>query len=883
MQSAEIRTRFLEFFRARGHEIVPSSPVVPHDDPTLLFANAGMNQFKRVFIGEERRERPRAASAQKCIRAGGKHNDLDNVGYTARHLTYFEMLGNFSFGDYFKREACEWAWELLTRGYGLRAEDLWITVYRDDGEARAVWRDAVGIPESRILGLGEKENFWAMGDVGPCGPCSELHFDRGAAYACGAGCGIGSCDCDRFLEVWNLVFMQYEQLPDGKRVPLPSPSIDTGMGLERIASVLQRKESVFDTDILRGIIGRIEELTGVRYQAGAGGTPHRVIADHVRSLAFAIADGAFPSNEDRGFVLRRILRRASRYGYKLGMKGAFIHELVPFLATSMRDAYPELGAQAEVIQRLIQGEEEQFGRTLSLGMARFEDEAGAMAATGARLFSAEAAFFLHDTCGFPIDLTEQMCRERALAVDRARFDRLMEEQRLRSRAASPLKASAEEFGAGASKERARLLGAAKTRFVGFREHAAEAKILELAGDPRVVAEVILDRTPFYAEGGGQVGDTGVIQGTEFRLRVTDTRKEQGVYIHQARLEEGAAGAVRAKAKVTAEIDGARRRDIQRNHTATHLVHAALRRVLGKHVQQKGSLVAPDRLRFDISHYDRINSEQLHDVEQLVQEQILGNARILSAECDKDEALARGALAFFGEKYGDRVRVVEIPDFSIELCGGTHCRSTGEIGGFLIVSEASVSSGVRRVEAMTGLGTLRRVREDEELLRAISGQLRAGREGVMERLASVIAENRDLKSGKGRREGARDLLEDFDAGAGEREQVDGSEIVSAHWADAPEEELLRVSDALKQRPGRRIYILASASAEGTVRVLVGTSKELPPKVVHCGEIAKAGARLVGGGGGGRPDLAQAGGKDPARLPEAIREMRRLAAEKLRATR
>ncbi|MFQ5655013.1 MAG: alanine--tRNA ligase, partial [Planctomycetota bacterium] len=849
MRASDIRSRFLEFFRERGHEVVPSSPVVPHDDPTLLFANAGMNQFKGVFTGADQRACSRAATSQKCIRAGGKHNDLENVGYTARHLTFFEMLGNFSFGDYFKSEACRWAWELVTGVYGIDPARLWITIYKDDEEARRIWHGEVGIVEERILGLGEKDNYWSMGDVGPCGPCSEIHFDRGEAAACGPGCAIGVCDCDRYLEIWNLVFMQFEQRADGTRVPLPSPSIDTGMGLERMAMVLQGVDSVYRTDLLSGLVDEIGRVTGVPPTDGPEGTAHRVIADHIRSLTFAIADGAFPSNADRGYVLRRILRRAARYGYKLGREEPFIHGLVARLADEMGHAYPEVREQQAHIEERIAAEEEQFDRTLRMGMERFEAEVARMKKEGSSVFGAEPAFSLHDTCGFPIDLTEQMCREQGYSLDREGFDRLMDEQRKRSRVVS---ATAGASGGSQASAEARVLrgfqGVPPTRFIGYRHLEGEARVLAASTSEHDDLQLVLDTTPFYGEAGGQVGDTGILEGNDFRTRVVDTRRTaEGVIVHHARLEEGDPTAIRKRVKVRTAVDGDRRAAIVRNHTATHLLHAALRGVLGKHVQQKGSLVAPERLRFDISHYEGIAEPLLREVEGIVQEQVLLDVELAIEEgVPVKEALGRGAMALFGEKYGDRVRVVEIPEFSVELCGGTHCRRTGEIGGFVIVGEGSVSSGVRRIEALTGKEAQRRVRQGEDLLKELGMLLKSPREGLLERAAGLLQENRELREGKGRRE-RRNIIEELNAGAGERSEAGGCEIRTAEFPGASMDELLAAGDALRRRAGPRVFILATQDDDG-VRFLVGSSRDLPKGTVHCGRIAKQGAAILGGGGG-----------------------------------
>jgi len=882
MRAAEIRKTFLDFFAARGHTVLPSSPVVPLDDPTLLFANAGMNQFKGVFTGKETREYTRAATTQKCLRAGGKHNDLENVGMTKRHLTFFEMLGNFSFGDYFKRDACAWAWELVTQGFGLDPKDLWVSVFREDDEARAIWRDEVGVRAERIVGLGEKDNFWSMGDVGPCGPCSEIYIDRGAEKACGKECGLGKCDCDRFLEFWNLVFMQFESRPGGARVPLPRPSIDTGMGLERIAAVLQGADSVFEIDLFRALTGEIAKRSGRKYDPGPGGTPHRVIADHVRSLAFAIADGGYPSNEGRGYVVRRILRRAARFAYELGAEGAFVAGIVPALVREMGDAFPELRAQQGTIEKIIRAEEEQFGRTLRTGMQRFSEVHERMAKKKLAEFPGDEAFFLHDSCGFPIDLTEQMAREKGLSVDRAGFERLMEGQKERSRATITFagKGSMEVQAVVKSGDESKL---APTEFLGYGLLRAEGRVLWTATVDGGL-QLILDRTPFYAESGGQVGDTGTLEGEGFELRILDVQKSDGRSVHRAELLRGDPSAIRPGARVHAAVDAERRADIIRNHTATHLLHAALRRVVGTHVQQKGSLVAPDRLRFDVSHYEKVSSQQLVDVEGIVQEWVLLDRPVeIEPNVPIDEARGRGAMALFSEKYGDRVRVVTVapgPDGipSIELCGGTHCARTGEIGAFQVIGEGSVSSGVRRVEALTGHESHKRIRRDADTLAELAQALKARPEEIRARIDALLAENRALKEGKGRA-AARDLLAELDAGAGERAQVAGIELVTASWPDAPQEELLRIGDALRRRAGERVFILASTGEDG-VRFIVGHSDPLKGRV-HCGKIAQVGAKTLGGGGGGRPDLAQAGGKDAAKLPEALRAMREALAGQITA--
>ncbi|OUU26262.1 MAG: alanine--tRNA ligase [Planctomycetia bacterium TMED53] len=866
MRVKEIRSLFLDYFESLGHERVISSPVVPHEDPTLLFTNAGMNQFKGVFTGQETREIPRACSSQKCIRAGGKHNDLENVGYTARHLTFFEMLGNFSFGDYFKKEACSWAWELITERYGIDADLLWISVYEDDDEAREIWRDHVGVSADRIVGLGVKDNFWSMGDTGPCGPCSELHVDRGEARSCGSDCALGVCDCDRWMEIWNLVFMQFEQRGPGDRIALPKPSIDTGMGLERITMIMQDKDDVYETDLLATLIDGIGEITGVAPRSGPEGIPHRVISDHIRSLSFAIADGAFPSNEERGYVLRRILRRASRYGYKLGMEKPFLYELVPLLSSEMGEAFPELLERQELITKLIFKEEEQFLRTLKTGMTRFDEEVAQMAQSKVKHFPAPAAFFLHDSCGFPIDLTEQMAREVELEVDRPGFEKLMEEQRTRSRVGNKVGVAVQS-----SDSPGHSGDWGETEFLGYVTGEAEGRLLSCSGEGDR-GTLVLDRTPFYAESGGQVADKGTIQIGNHRLPVIDCQKDgQGTFFHTVDLSGVEAAALQAGETVHASVDLQRRQHIQRNHTATHLLHAALRQVVGDHVQQKGSLVSPDRLRFDISHYEKVSPEQLREVEGIVQDWILLDQEVcIHSEVPIEEAKSRGAMALFGEKYGDRVRMVEIGDFSIELCGGIHCGHTGEIGPMMITAEGSVSSGVRRVEALTGEEGSRRMRENEDLLQEIALTLKSSRDELKDRLTAVLKENRQLREGKGGAAPTRDLLSDLESGHGQRISAGAGEVVVAHWSDAPQDQLLVVADSLKRKKGLRAFLLASTGEEG-VRFICGTSEEVPKGQIHCGQIAKVGAGILGGGGGGRPEMAQAGGKELDKLDDALSAM------------
>ncbi|HEY8449168.1 MAG TPA: alanine--tRNA ligase, partial [Bacillota bacterium] len=711
MSAAEIRGRFLSYFERQDHRIVRSSSLIPKDDPTLLFTNAGMVQFKDVFTGKERLPFKRAATAQKCMRAGGKHNDLDNVGKTARHHTFFEMLGNFSFGDYFKRDAIRFCWEFLTGELGLPPERLYATIFRDDDEAFALWQELTAIPAERIVRLGEKDNFWAMGDTGPCGPCSEVVIDRGAEYACGPDCALDTCGCDRWLELWNLVFMQFERKPDGSLEPLPRPSIDTGMGLERIAAVLQDVPSNYETDLFRPLIEATERLTGRRYERGEGGFPFRVIADHVRAATFLIADGVFPSNEFRGYVLRRILRRAVRFGKLLGLEEPFLYRLVPVVGQIMGEAYPEVVERADYVGDVIQKEEERFHRTLEQGMDMLETLLERARAEGRNQLDGEAAFMLYDTYGLPIDLTEDAAAERGLTVDRAGFEAALEAQRARARRAR------EDAEAAADAPLVQALAdVPPTEFVGYEQLAApatvlaivrgEARVAEAAGDAGPIG-ILLDRTPFYAEAGGQVGDTGRLVGDGVEVAIDDVKALPGARrLHLGRVVRGT---LREGLRLQAEVDAARRWNIMRNHTATHLLHKALKVVLGEHANQAGSLVAPDRLRFDFTHLEALTPDQLTRIEDLVNDQILKGVPVTAYYTSLREAREAGAMALFGEKYGDEVRVVKIGDFSLELCGGTHVANTGQVGLFKVIAESSVGSGARRIEALTGPAALTYVR------------------------------------------------------------------------------------------------------------------------------------------------------------------------------
>ncbi|MBN1442829.1 MAG: alanine--tRNA ligase [Planctomycetes bacterium] len=860
MRSTEVRTAFLDYFQQQDHLLVPSSSVVPHGDKTLLFTNAGMVQFKDVFTGRDQARHPRATSVQKCIRAGGKHNDLDNVGYTTRHLTFFEMLGNFSFGDYFKREAIAYAWELVTKGFGLDPAQLWITVFHEDGDARELWRSVSGLPGERIVGLGAKDNYWSMGEVGPCGPCSEILVDRGDAY--------GAADVEngeRFFEIWNLVFMQFNQDADGEKTPLPRPSIDTGMGLERMAMVLQEVGTVFETDIFQAVIRRIEELSGSSYDPGPAGVAHRVLADHLRSLVFALADGAEISNEGRGYVVRRILRRASRYGRKIYTAGPILCQLVDTLVDAMGDAYPEIAAGRELITRLIRLEEERFGETLDRGIELFEDVARRLRSRGESRVPGDEVFKLYDTFGFPVDLVERMAEEAGLEVDIDGFGACMEAQRQRSKAASGFSAAAGAGGlaGGALSEEAQevLARLPETEFVGYDSEEAEAEIQYVPSDRDSIFGVVLSRTPFYGESGGQIGDAGWIEGEGFRLAVLDTRRHQGRVEHICRLEEGDASAIRRSVRVRAIVDHERRAAIRRHHSATHLLHAALREVLGPHVRQKGSLVAPDRLRFDVTHYSAISSGELEAAAEIVRSKILENILVETRIMSREEAVDAGALAFFGEKYEDRVRVVRIGDFSMELCGGTHVERTGDIGPFVLVGEGSVSSGVRRLEALTGEAAEEFHRSNARSVEQLCRALKVQPGDLLERVEHLLEENRELRARAEKKATAsqRDVLK--------RTIIGDITFVRGILEGVGGRELRGVYDGFKQESERLISVLLARAGE-KVQILVTVSPALVAEGWTAKSIFDAGAEVLQARGGGRPEMLQAGGSAPGGAEAAL---------------
>jgi alanyl-tRNA synthetase len=866
MKTADIRARFLEFFRERGHTVVPSAPLVPGNDPTLMFTNSGMVQFKNVFLGSEKPGYVRAVDVQRCLRAGGKHNDLDSVGYTARHHTFFEMLGNWSFGDYFKREAIAWAWELLTEGFGLPAEKLTVTIYETDDEAYAIWKDEIGVPTERIIRIGDNkgapyasDNFWQMADTGPCGPCSEIFYDHGP-HIPGGPPGSPDEDGDRFIEIWNLVFMQFDRQPDGTLAPLPAPCVDTGMGLERLAAILQGVHSNYEIDLFQHLVGKAAELTGMK---DLGNKSLRVIADHIRACAFLIVDGVLPSNEGRGYVLRRIIRRALRHGWMLGTQGEFFWKMVAPLVAEMGEPYPELAKAQATVERALKQEEQRFGETLEQGMKLFED---VVAGGDGRIVAGEDAFRLYDTYGFPLDLTADIARERGMDVDMDGFERAMQAQRERARAASRFESKGQLP--------AELVSTLEpTRFLGYEAlEAGDAKVVAMVRDGTELdtlqagedAVVLLDRTPFYAESGGQVGDTGELAGASGRFAVEDTQKMAGTF-------HGHVGRWSGDQPLTvgqvldARVDAERRQAIVLNHSATHLLHAALRKVLGEHVTQKGSLVAPDRLRFDFSHDKPVTPDELRRIETMVNTQIRRNDAADIRHMGYQEAIDFGAMALFGEKYGDQVRVLKMGDFSTELCGGTHVSRTGDIGLFKIVSESGVAAGIRRIEALTGAGAESFVIDEELQLRELAGQLGASVGDAGEKLRQLLERSRrlerELEAVKARAASAAsaDL-------ASSAKEIKGIRLVAARLPGMDGKALRESLDHLKQKLGDCVVLLASAH-EGRATLVGGVHGAALEKVKAGAMIAHV-AGQIGGKGGGRPDMAQGGGEDSPALDAAL---------------
>jgi alanyl-tRNA synthetase len=853
MTSSEIRGSFLEFFRKNGHAVLPSSSLVPGNDPTLLFTNAGMVQFKDLFLGKESRDYSRAATAQRCVRAGGKHNDLENVGYTARHHTFFEMLGNFSFGDYFKREAIHFAWNFITGTLGIPKDRLWVTVFLEDDEAARIWTEEIGIDPTRCTRMGEASNFWSMGETGPCGPCTEIFYDHGAEIP-GGPPGSADEDGDRYVEIWNLVFMQYDRSSDGVLVPLPKPSVDTGMGLERVAAVMQGVHSNYDIDLFKSLIRSAAEITGTDDLESSS---LRVIADHIRACTFLIVDGVVPSNEGRGYVLRRIIRRAIRHGYKLGQTQPFFHKLVASLVREMGAYYAELvSGEARATQVLAQ-EEIRFAETLSTGMALLDAEAAKLTST---VIPGETVFRLYDTYGFPLDLTADVARERGLTIDQAGFDAAMDAQRHRARAAS-------KFGAG-TRDSIKLSG--KTDFSGYDRLTDRAVVTALIFDgaevtalrPGQEGQVVLDHTPFYAESGGQIGDAGLLLGSAARFIVRDTQKIGASFVHIGVLESGE---LRVGDGVDAQVDQERRIAIALNHSATHLLHAALRKVVGTHVEQKGSLVAADRLRFDFSHTQALTSEELRRVEDLVNSVIRSNTPAETRVMALDEAVAAGAMSLFGEKYESDVRVLSMGDFSMELCGGTHVERSGDIGLFKILSESGVAAGVRRIEAITGKMAYDWVVHTDQVLRDIAAMLRGSREDVDEKVRELLERARRLEKE------VQQLKSKLASGQGgdltsQAKDVGGIKVLAAQIDGADARSLRDAVDQLKGKLGSSVIVLATVN-EGKVVLVAGVSADLLTRM-KAGEIAGAVAAQVGGKGGGRADFAQAGGTQPENLGKAL---------------
>jgi alanyl-tRNA synthetase len=871
MKSNEIRASFLEYFRSKGHTVVPSSSLVPASDPTLLFVNSGMVQFKDVFLGKEKRPYVRAASSQRSVRAGGKHNDLENVGYTARHHTFFEMLGNFSFGDYFKKDAIQFAWELLTRVYKLDPARLWATVYQTDDEAYDLWTRTIGLPPERVVRIGDKpggqkyqsDNFWQMADTGPCGPCSEIFYDHGPGIA-GGPPGSAEADGDRYIEIWNLVFMQFNRDEQGVMHPLPKPSVDTGMGLERIAAVLQGKHSNYEIDLFQDLIKAAARETGHKALKNPS---LNVIADHIRACAFLIVDGVIPGNEGRGYVLRRIIRRAIRHGYQLGQHQPFFHRLVEDLDRAMGDAYPELRSAKGKVSEILQQEEERFAETLENGMGVLESAL----ASGEKLLDGDTVFKLYDTYGFPVDLTADICRERGVMLDMAGFEAAMAQQRERARAAS-------RFSVAAGLDYAGI----KTEFHGYESLSLEAKVIALYREGAQVQEleagdagvVVLDRTPFYAESGGQVGDRGELAGQAGTFAVEDTQKLQAeVYGHHGRQRTGV---LRVGDPVSAQVDTVSRHRSMWNHSATHLMHAALRRVLGKHVEQKGSLVDAQRTRFDFSHPKPLTEEEVRKIEALVNAAIQKNYDVTARIMKYDEAIRAGALAFFGDKYGDEVRVLTMGDFSTELCGGTHVKRTGDIGFFKIVSESGVAAGIRRVEAVTGEGALAWVQQQEAKLAEAAAVLKAPASEVTAKLAQVLENVRTLERELGRLKSKLASSQGDDL-ASQAVEVKGAKVLAATLDGADAKTLRETMDKLKDRLKSAAIVLGAVN-DGKVSLIAGVTSDLVAKV-KAGELVNFVAQQVGGKGGGRPDMAQAGGTEPAKLPHALESVKHWVEERV----
>ena len=865
MTSNELRQAFLDYFRDRDHEVVASSPLVPGNDPTLLFTNAGMVQFKDVFLGRDKRDYQRAVTSQRCVRAGGKHNDLENVGYTTRHHTFFEMLGNFSFGDYFKRDAIKYAWEFLTETLGLPPENLWITVFDEDDDAADIWLNEIGIDSGRFSRMGKKDNYWAMGDTGPCGPCSEIFYDHGPEVA-GGPPGSPDEEGDRFVEIWNLVFMQFDRSADGEMVPLPKPSVDTGMGLERIAAVMQGVHSNYDIDLFTNLISAVAKTLGVKND---GSSSLNVIADHIRACSFLIADGVLPGNEGRGYVLRRIIRRAVRHGKKLGTNDLFFHKLVAPLAREMGDAYPELVQAQAHVEKVLKKEEQRFAETLDQGMDILEV---AIAKLDGKEIPGDVVFKLYDTFGFPVDLTADIARERGLTIDQSGFEAAMTGQRDRARAASKFSAVGDVA----------IKTDLETDFSGYEGTDGSSTIVALFKSNKAVKKlsldddgaVILSSTPFYAESGGQIGDTGSLLRKGRLFRVQDTQKSGKAIVHIGLVEKGE---LKLGDKLEATVDAERRQAIRLNHSATHLMHAALRAVLGDHVQQKGSLVAPDRLRFDFSHYEAVTNDQVVAIEALVNDEIRKNVVAQTKVMNYDDAVASGAVALFGEKYGDEVRVLNFGDFSVELCGGTHVDRTGDIGMFKITSEGGIASGVRRVEAVTGKGALAWLAAKQHALENIAKLLRSQPNQVSGKVEQLLKRNKQLEKELAQAKQALAMGstgDHFD----DVQEIDGIKVLATRIDGADAKTLRDAVDRFKDKLQNAVIVLGSVD-NGVVRIAAGVTKNNTDRI-RAGDLIKPVAEQVGGKGGGRPDFAQAGGNNPDALDAALGSVPAWVAEHLR---
>jgi alanyl-tRNA synthetase len=865
MTGNEIRKQFLKYFEKHNHRIVRSSSLVPQDDPTLLFINAGMVQFKRIFLGEEKRDYIRATTSQKCVRAGGKHNDLENVGYTARHHTFFEMLGNFSFGDYFKEKAIDFAWDLLTNGYGFPADKMWASVYLDDDEAYDLWLKNVGLPEDRIVRFGEEDNFWAMGDTGPCGPCSEILIDRGEEFGCGKPDCTAGCECDRYLEIWNLVFMQFNREASGNMTPLPKPSIDTGMGLERIVSIIQDVPTNFETDLMLPIIRKAEDLAEKRYgDSSTDDVALKVIADHSRAAAFLIGDGILPANEGRGYVLRRIMRRAIRYGRYIGLDKPFLFQTAEVVFDTMKTAYPELAEAAPFITNVIKNEEIRFLETLDTGLKMLNDALADIKAKGQDIVPGSVIFKLYDTYGFPVDIVRDVVRDENLRLDMDGFDAAMAEQRAKSRSKAEFAAISEAYKNLSAK-------GVKPEFSGYGGLVAESEVLILVQDGSEITEaksgqtieLVTQTTPFYAEAGGQVGDIGKVSGRDFEMTVTDTIKDPtGLIIHRGVVSSGQ---VKKGDAVSLQVDEEARRATALNHTATHILHAVLRRVLGDHIKQAGSLVAPDRLRFDFTHFSQVDAKQLMEIETLVNQRIRENMPTTIEEMDAEDAFQSGATALFEEKYGDRVRVVSLKDFSKELCGGTHTGRTGNIGLFRITDESSVASGVRRIEALTGQAALAYTQQNQNVLDETARLIKEKPAAVSQRVERLLSDLKTLEKEVSHLKTtmvSRTVALDADV----LQKINGTDLlVKKVEVDNPAA-LRNLADQFKDKIKSGIIVLGSASGAKALLIVVVT-KDLTDRF-HAGNIVKQIAAVVGGGGGGRPDMAQAGGTHPEKLDQAL---------------